>query len=126
VIGNDAAITIGGQSGNFELNVMLPMIASNLLASLAILSSSARLLADKAIATFVVNENRLKDSLSRNPILATALNPVIGYARAAEIAKEAYRSGRPVLEVAAEQTELPREELERILDPIQLTRGGLK
>jgi fumarate hydratase class II len=126
VIGNDAAVTIGGQSGNFELNVMLPMIASNLLASLAVLSSSARLLADKAIATFVVNENRLQDSLSRNPILATALNPVIGYARAAEIAKEAYRSGRPVLEVAAEQTELPRDELERILDPIQLTRGGLK
>ena len=126
VIGNDTAITIGGQSGNFELNVMLPMIASNLLNSITILGSSARLLADNAIATFVVNESRLQESLSRNPILATALNPVIGYARAAEIAKEAYRSGRPVLEVAAELTDLPSEELSRLLDPVQLTRGGLQ
>ncbi len=126
VIGNDAAITIGGQSGNFELNVMLPMIASNLLSSLTILSNSARLLADSAIATFVVNESRLQESLSRNPILATALNPVIGYAKAAEIAKEAYRSGRPVLEVAAALTDLPPAELARILDPVQLTQGGLR
>lgn len=125
VIGNDAAITIGGQSGNFELNVMLPMIASNLLSSLSILASSARLLGEKAIATFVVNEDRLNEALHRNPILVTALNPVIGYARAAEIAKEAYRTGRPVIEVAQELTDLSREELARMLDPQRLTRGGL-
>lgn len=125
VIGNDAAITVGGQAGNFELNVMLPMIASNLLSSLTILSSSARLLADKAIATFTVNEARLNEALHRNPILVTALNPVIGYARAAEIAKAAYQSGRPILDVAVEQTDLSREALEAILDPEALARGGL-
>ncbi len=125
VIGNDAAITIGGQSGNFELNVMLPMIAFNLLTSIEILSSGARLLADHAVASFAVNEDRLKAPLHRNPILVTALNPVIGYAKAAEIAKSAYREGRPILEVAQEQTELSKQELEAILDPVKLTQGGL-
>jgi fumarate hydratase class II len=125
VIGNDAAITIGGQSGNFELNVMLPMIAANLLGSLEILSTSARLLADRAISSFTVNEARLNEALHRNPILVTALNPVIGYAKAAEIAKRAYQQGRPVLDVAAEMTDLSRQELEKLLDPIALTRGGL-
>jgi fumarate hydratase class II len=125
VIGNDTAITVGGQSGNFELNVMLPMIGTNLLNSLKILSTTSRLLADRAVRTFVVNEARLAEALHRNPILVTALNPVIGYAKAAEIAKQAYEQGRPVLDVALEQTDLTREELSRILDPVALTRGGL-
>ena len=125
VIGNDTAITVGGQSGNFELNVMLPLIGANLLHSLEILSTSARLLADKAIRTFAVNEAQLSEALHRNPILVTALNPVIGYAKAAEIAKQAYREGRPIVDVAVEQTDLSREEIERILDPVALTRGGL-
>jgi len=125
VIGNDTAITVGGQSGNFELNVMLPMIGTNLLNSLKILSTISRLLADRSIHSFVVNEARLTEALHRNPILVTALNPVIGYAKAAEIAKQAYEQGRPVLEVALEKTDLTREELTRILDPVALTRGGL-
>ncbi len=125
VIGNDTAITIGGQSGNFELNVMLPMIASNLLSSTTILGNAARLLADSAIATFDVNKEALSEPLHRNPILVTALNPVIGYAAAAEIAKAAYREGRPILDVALEQTDLSREELTQYLDPVRLTEGGL-
>ncbi|AHL32201.1 aspartate ammonia-lyase [Pseudomonas brassicacearum] len=125
VIGNDTVITVAGQSGNFELNVMLPIIAQNLLSSIALMSTTSRLLADKAIATFKVNEARLKEALSRNPILVTALNPIIGYQKAAEIAKKAYQQGRPVIEVALEHTDLTRSELEVLLDPEKLTAGGV-
>lgn len=125
VIGNDAAITVGGQSGNFELNVMLPVIAHNLLGSIALLANVSRLLADKAIASFRVNDAKLKEALARNPILVTALNPIIGYLKAAEIAKLAYKEGRPIIDVALEHTELGREELEKLLDPVKLTAGGL-
>jgi fumarate hydratase class II len=124
VIGNDAAITIAGQSGNFELNVMLPLVAHNLLGSLQLLGNVSRLLADKAIASFTVNEARLQEALSRNPILVTALNPLIGYAKAAEIAKQAYRESRPILDVADEQTDLGRERLAELLDPEKLTGGS--
>ncbi|MDA8646690.1 class II fumarate hydratase [Porticoccaceae bacterium] len=125
VIGNDAAITVGGQAGNFELNVMLPMIADNILSSIALLSNVSRLLADKAVATFTVNEEQLKLALGRNPILVTALNPIIGYLKAAEIAKKAYKEGRAVLDVAEEETDISRAELEKLLDPAKLTEGGL-
>ncbi|NOX52297.1 MAG: class II fumarate hydratase [Gammaproteobacteria bacterium] len=122
VIGNDAAITIGGQSGNFELNVMLPMIADNLLSSINLLSNVMPLLADQAISTFTVNQAKLDSSLYRNPILVTALNPVIGYMKAAEIAKQAYREGRPIIEVALENTELSEDKLRQLLDPSSLTK----
>ncbi|PHS23927.1 MAG: aspartate ammonia-lyase [Methylophaga sp.] len=125
VIGNDTTITIAGQSGNFELNVMLPLIASNLLDSLTILSNISHLLADKAIATFTVNKENLARSLSRNPILVTALNPIIGYEKAAEIAKQAYKEGRPVIDVAAEQTDLSINELQQLLDPAKLTESNV-
>lgn len=125
VIGNDAAITIGGQSGNFELNVMLPMIAKNLLNSIKLLANSGQLLADNAIATLSVNEDKLNQALHRNPILVTALNPIIGYAKAAEIAKKAYKEGRPVVDVAEEATDLSRDELLALLDPAKLTHGGV-
>jgi fumarate hydratase class II len=125
VIGNDAAITIGGQAGNFELNVMLPMIADNILNSIMLLANVSRLLADKAVSTFTVNEEQLNLALSRNPILVTALNPIIGYLKAAEIAKKAYKEGRAVLDVAEEETDIPRKELEILLDPVKLTKGGL-
>ena len=125
VIGNDTVITVAGQSGNFELNVMLPIIAQNLLSSLELLANSSRLLADKAIASFKVNEAKLKEALSRNPILVTALNPIIGYQKAAEIAKKAYQQGRPVIDVALEHTDLPRSQLEILLDPEKLTAGGV-
>ncbi|MDG6403028.1 class II fumarate hydratase FumC, partial [Pseudomonas quasicaspiana] len=125
VIGNDAAITVAGQSGNFELNVMLPIIAQNLLSSIELLANSSRLLASKAIATFKVNEAKLKEALSRNPILVTALNPIIGYQKAAEIAKTAYKQGRPIIDVALEHTDLQRSQLEALLDPEKLTAGGI-
>jgi len=125
IIGNDATITIGGQSGNFELNVMLPVIAFNLLQSVELAANTSVLLADKAIASFKVNEDKLQEALARNPILVTALNPIVGYMKAAEIAKLAYKEKRPVLDVADEQTDLGREELERLLDPAKLTHGGI-
>ena len=120
VIGNDTAITVGGQSGNFELNVMLPLIAKNLLESILLLANVLVPLADRAVATFKVNEANLAAPLQKNPILVTALNPVVGYLKAAEIAKEAYASRRPVVDVAVDMTELSREELEDLLDPAGL------
>lgn len=125
VIGNDTAITVGGQSGNFELNVMLPMIAANLVSSIDLLSNTLVLLADKAIAGFTVNQDNMAQSLHRNPILVTALNPIIGYAKAAEIAKTAYAQQRPILEVALEMTDLSEQDLKEALDPIKLTKGGM-
>jgi fumarate hydratase class II len=121
VIGNDATITIAGQSGSFQLNVMLPLIAYNILQSIELLGNISVLLADKAIADFTVKESRLQEALAKNPILVTALNSRIGYLKAAEIAKTAYQQGRPIIEVASEMTELSRAELENLLDPTQLT-----
>ena len=126
VIGNDVTITLGGQSGNFQLNVMLPVIAYNLAQSIEILANAARLLADKAIAGFTVNRAQIERALERNPILVTALNAVIGYEKGAQIAKRAYAEGRPVKDVAKEMTDLGEEELNRLLDPLELTRGGIK
>jgi fumarate hydratase class II len=126
VIGNDSTITLAGQSGNFQLNVMLPVIAYNLLQSLELLAIGSRNLADHAIAGFSVNRERIEDALARNPILVTALNPIIGYEKGAAIAKKAYREGRPILDVAAEMTDLKPDELRRLLDPKSLTEGGIK
>ena len=126
VIGNDNTVAIAAQSGNFQLNVMLPVIAYNVLKSINILSVALTILSNKAIKTFKVNNKKIADNLKRNPILVTALNPVIGYAKAAEIAKKAYREGRPILDVAIEETNLSRRKLEKILDPANLTKGGIK
>ncbi len=125
VIGNDATITIGGQAGNFQLNVMLPVIAYNLLQSIDILGNVVQVLADKAVAGFVVKRDNIERPLARNPILVTALNPVVGYLKAAGIAKKAYQEGRPVIEVAMEETGMSRAELEKLLDPRRLTEGGI-
>jgi fumarate hydratase, class II len=126
VIGNDATITVAGQSGNFQLNVMLPVIAYNLLQSLELLAIGSRNLADHAIGGFSVNRERIQDALARNPILVTALNPIIGYEKGAAIAKQAYREGRPILDVAAEVTGMKLDELRQLLDPKSLTEGGIK
>lgn len=125
VIGNDATITVAGQSGNFELNVMLPVIAYNILQSIELLANSSQALADKAIRSFKVKHTSLDKALAKNPILVTALNPVIGYAKAAKIAKQAYQDGRPILDVAEQETDLSRSELEALLNPAKLTQGGL-
>ncbi len=117
VMGNDVAVGIAGQSGNFQLNTMLPLIAYNLLQSIQLLANSARLLADKAVSGFEVNRDKLAETLHRNPLLVTALNRLIGYDQAAAIAKQAYAEGRAILDVAVEVTGLPEEELRGLLDP---------
>jgi fumarate hydratase class II len=126
VIGNDATITVAGQSGNFQLNVMLPVIAYNLTESIRLLANVSRALADSAIRGFTVNTARLTDALDRNPILVTALNSIIGYEKGAAIAKKAYAEGTPILEMAEKLTDLPRAELQKLLDPAGLTLGGIK
>ena len=126
VIGNDATITIAAQSGNFQLNVMLPVVAYNLIQSVELLAVAARQLADQAIAGFTVNTARLAEALDRNPILVTALNPVIGYEKGAAIAKKAYAEGKPIREMAQKMTDLKPAELARLLDPKELTKGGIK
>jgi fumarate hydratase class II len=126
VIGNDVTIAMGGQSGNFQLNVMLPVVAYNLLQSTELLARACTCLADKAVAGFTVNLDNIAAALDRNPILVTALNPVIGYEKGAAIAKAAYKQGRPVKDVAREMTDLTDEELDRLLDPAALTEGGIQ
>jgi len=125
VMGNDTTITIAGQSGNFQLNVMLPVISYNLLQSIQLLSNASRQLADKAIAGFTVNTAHIKEALDRNPILVTALNHDIGYEKGAAIAKKAYAEGRSVIDVATEMTDLTEDELIKLLDPEKLTQGGI-
>jgi fumarate hydratase class II len=120
VIGNDMTITIAGQGGNFQLNTYLPVIAYNLLQSITILANSARLLATKVIVTFEVNQENLESVLALNPILVTALNNLIGYENAAEIAKQAYTSKRAIIDVAKEMTDIDHQELIKLLDPKNL------
>jgi fumarate hydratase class II len=124
VIGNDLTITVAGQSGNFELNVMLPVVAHNLLESIRILANASRNLADRSVKNFTVREDNIRQMVGKNPILVTALNPLIGYDKAAEIAKKAFAENRAVLEVALEMTDLSQEELAKALDPINMTKGG--
>ena len=125
VIGNDATITIAAQSGNFQLNVMLPVIAYNLLKSINMLSGALEVLANKGIKTFKVNKKNIQRSLDKNPILITALSPKIGYEKASEIAKKAYKENKSILEVALDETNLPLKTLKKLLDPRNLTKGGI-
>ena len=125
VIGNDTTITVAGQSGNFQLNVMLPVIAYSLGQSIEILANASRLLADKAIRDFTVNQTQLDAALARNPILVTALNSVIGYELGARIAKEAYARHLPIRDVARELSGLSEGDLDRLLDPAALVKGGI-
>ena len=125
VIGNDTTITVAAQAGNFQLNVMLPVICYNLLKSINILAGGMDGLADKAIKTFKVNKDSIERSLNKNPILVTALNPIIGYEKAAAIAKKAYKENRPIIDVAIEETDLSAAKLKKLLDPTKLTKGGI-
>jgi fumarate hydratase class II len=126
VMGNDATVAIAGQSGTFQLNVMLPVIALNLLQSIELLANAARALARSAIAGFAVNSRQIAAALDRNPMLVTALAPVIGYDQAAAIAKRALAEGRSIREVAAEMTDLDEQRLAKLLDPAALTKGGVR
>ena len=125
VVGNDVTVSIASQSGNFQLNVMLPVIAYNLLKSITLMANVMPLLANKAIKTFRVNEANISESLGKNPILVTALNREIGYDKAAKIAKKAYKENRAIIDVAHEETGISISQLKALLDPAKLTKGGL-
>ena len=122
VIGNDAAITIGGQSGNFELNVMMPMMADNLLQSIRLLSRVCNVFVDKCISGIEADEERCGETIEQSLAMCTSLAPIIGYDNAAAIAKEAYASGSTVREVAREKGVLSDKELDRVLDPLSMTK----
>ena len=124
VIGNDGAVVWAAANGNLELNVMMPVLAHNLLESANLLANSARELADKTVRDMSIDENRSRFLLERNVTLVTALTPVVGYDLSARIASECLKSGRSVFEVSRELTDLPEDELQRILDPERLTAGG--
>ncbi len=126
IIGNDTVITVSNQHGNFELNTMLPVIAYNLIQSMTLLANSSRLFSDMVVSGFTANKSRMESLLEKNPIIVTALAPVIGYDKAAEISGKAYREGRSVKEIAAETTSLSKEELDRILDPKGMTGGEIR
>lgn len=119
VMGNHTSITVGAQSGNFQLNVMLPMIAYNLWQSLALATNSARHLA-QTINDFEPNTEALEALLSKNAILATALAPEVGYEKASEIVYKARKEERSILEVAVELTSISKHKLESILNPKKL------
>jgi fumarate hydratase class II len=124
VIGNDATISLAAQSGNFQLNTMLPLIAYNLLQSISLLSNASSALADKAIKDFSVNQEKIDSVINRNPVLATALNSVIGYELGTQIVKKAYADKRAIIEVALEMTELDEGKLKELLDPFHLTSNN--
>ena len=124
VIGYDASISVGGLSGNFELNVMLPMVAHSLLEAIRLLANASRNLADRSVSRIVVREDHINSLTEKNPILVTTLNPLIGYDLAAKIAKKAFAENRPLKAVALEMCDLSEEELDKALDPSKMTRGG--
>ena len=124
VIGYDASISVGGLSGNFELNVMLPMVAHSLLEAIRLLANASRNLADRSVSRIVVREDHINSLTGKNPILVTTLNPLIGYDLAAKIAKKAFAENRPLKAVALEMCDLSEEELDKALDPSKMTMGG--
>ncbi|UCC26912.1 MAG: class II fumarate hydratase [Gemmatimonadales bacterium] len=125
VSGNHTTITIGGQRGNFELNVMMPVMAHALLESISILAGSVRVFADRCVVGITANEDRCRELLEKNPSIATALNPYIGYDKAAEVAKQAAREKRSVRDVVSEQGLLPADQLDEALDVRSMTEPGL-
>jgi fumarate hydratase class II len=125
VMGNHVAITVGQQWGQLDLNTMLPLIARNLLESIHLLAAVSRVFADKALAGMIANEETCRGYVEISPSMATALNPLIGYDKAAEIAKRSFQERRPVRELAKEMTSLAPDELENALDPRRQTEPGL-
>ncbi len=125
VVGNDAAITLGGLSGNFELNVMMPLIARNLLSSIRLLSCSVTLFAERCIAGLEADRERCAALVEQSLAMVTALAPVLGYDQAAALAKEAHASGKTIREVVQQRQLLPEGELAAILDPWPMTEPGI-
>src|SRR5881398_309919 len=126
VIGNDTTITWAGANGNFELNVMMPVMAHNLLESIRLLANVVDVFCEKCVRGIVANEERCRELVELSMAMVTSLAPKIGYDRAAEIAKESAKTGRTVREIAREKKVLPEKELESALDPIKMTESGGK
>ena len=124
VMGNDLTVSLAGQSGNFELNVMLPVVAHNLLESIELLANAANNLADESVSKLTIREDIISEKIGKNPVLITALNPIIGYDLAAKIAKKAYAEDRALKDVAKEMTDLSDKELNTALNPMKMTQGG--
>ena len=125
VMGNHTTVTIAGQRGNFELNVMMPVLAQALLESITLLSNVAKVFADRCVKGIEANESRAKELLEKNPSIATALNAYIGYDEATEVAKEAARAGRSVRDVVEEKGLLKPEEINEALDVRAMTEPGI-
>ncbi|MFN2485631.1 MAG: class II fumarate hydratase [Acidimicrobiia bacterium] len=125
VFGNDAAVTWAAANGNFELNVMMPVLAHNLLESIALLANASRVFAERCVEGIVADESRIKELLEKNVIIVTALNPHIGYDNGAKVAKEALATGRSVRDLVLEKGLLTQEELDRALDLRRMTEGGV-
>jgi len=125
VVGNDAAVAFGGAAGNFELNVMLPVIGRNLLESIRLLASVSRALADKCIVGIEADVERCRTYALSSPSIATALNPYIGYENAAKVVKKALAERKDLRSVVLELGLLGEDELDRALDVLAMTRGGI-
>jgi fumarate hydratase, class II len=125
VIGNDLTVTIGGQSGVFELNVMMPVMAHNVLESISLLAASAKNFSDRCVSRIQANRDRANDSIEKSLAMCTALAPEIGYDAAAAIAKESYRTGKTVRQIARAKKILPAKRLDQILDPMRMTMPGI-
>ena len=124
VIGNDTTITWAGGNGNFELNVMMPVMAHDLLESIRLLANVVDVFCEKCVRGITANEERCRELVELSMAMVTSLAPKIGYDRAAEIAKESAKTGRTVREIAREKKILPDQELERALDPVKMTEPG--
>jgi fumarate hydratase class II len=125
VIGNDAAVAFGGSQGNFELNVYMPMMARNVLESIELLANVSRLFADRCVDGITADEERCRRYAESSPAIATSLNPYLGYERTAELIKESLRTGTPIRDLVAATGEVSPEDLDRALDALALTKGGV-
>jgi fumarate hydratase class II len=126
VIGHDVAVALGGLGGAFELNTMMPLIAFDLLRSIEWMTSAVRAFTDRCVVGIEANVERCREAVERSLAMATALAPVVGYDRAAEVSEEAYRTGRTVREVAREWELMPPEQLDVVLDAFRMTEPGLQ
>jgi fumarate hydratase class II len=124
VFGNDTCITWAGANGNFELNVMMPVMAHDLLESIRLLANVVEVFADKCVRGIVANKERCRELVELSMAMVTSLAPIIGYDRAAEIAKESAKTGKTVREICRERQVLPEAELNRVLDPVAMTEPG--
>jgi fumarate hydratase class II len=125
VIGNDLTVTIGGQGGVFELNVMMPVMAHNLLESIRLLTASANNFTERCVSGIEANKERCNEMIEKSLAMCTALAPEVGYELASAIAKESYKTGKTVREIAREKKIISAKRLDELLDPVRMTMPGI-